>query len=84
MKWYCIKKYMPQTGSDMLIRSYCIEQYERYFIASLELHDSREKLVNWNMANGAHHDIDIEKYHVTHFCPIDPAEEDMPYEEDIS
>lgn len=75
MKWYCIKKYIPQTGAEMLIRSICIEEYERYFIASLELHDSREELVNWIVSNGAHHDLDFSKYSVTHFCPLSPVEE---------
>lgn len=74
MKWYCNKKYIPQTGSEMLIRTICIEEYERYFIATLELHDGRELLVNWDMANGAHHDLKLEKYTVTHFCTLDPVE----------
>ena len=76
MKWHCIKKYIPQTGTEMLIRATCIEEYERYFIASLELHDDRELLVNWDMANGAHHDLIFEKYTVTHFCPLSPVEDD--------
>lgn len=76
MKWYCIKKYIPQTGAEMLIRTSFIERYERYFIASLEFNDSRVELYNWILSNGAHHDLNFEKYKVTHFCPISPVEDE--------
>jgi hypothetical protein len=76
MKWHCIKKYVPQTGVEMLIRTNHLHDYERYFIATLELHDSRNLLVSWDMANGAHHDINFEEYTVTHFCPLSPVEDD--------
>lgn len=76
MRWYCIKKYAPQTGTETLIRATCIEDYERYFMATLELQDGREQLINWDMANGAHHDLEFSKYEVTHFCPLSPVEEE--------
>ncbi len=75
MKWYCIKKYVPQTGTEMLIRAIDIDEYDRYFIATLGSHDNRELLVNWDMANGAHHNLPFEKYTVTHFCPLSPIED---------
>lgn len=74
MKWYSVKKYIPQTSIELLIRAVSIEEYERYFIASTELIDDLGLLANWYMANGAHHDIELHKYRVTHFAIIDPVE----------
>lgn len=77
MKWYCIKKYIPNTGSGMLIRANSRDYYERYFIATLEFNEERDKLVNWEMANGAHHGVDeFDDYTVTHFCPLLPVEDE--------
>jgi len=78
MNWYCIKKYIPQSSTEMLIRSINKDEYERYFIASIELLDSRECLFNWDMANGAHHNFNPEQYKVTHFCPFAPIEDENP------
>jgi len=76
MKWYCIKKYVPQTGTEMLIWANHRDEYERYFIATLEFHNSKDFLVSWDMANGARHDLNFEEYTVTHFCPLSPVEDD--------
>lgn len=73
MKWYCNKNYVPQTGVDMLIRAKHPEGYERYFVACTEYYLGREKLNNWEMTNGAYHDIDFSLYEVTHFMPFDPV-----------
>jgi hypothetical protein len=77
MKWYCNKKYVPKSGEEMLIRTIHTDDYARYFVAILEYHCGRDLLVNWHMANGAHHDLTFEKYIVTHFCPLSPVEDDL-------
>ena len=74
MKWYSIKKYIPPTCAETLIRAIHDDDYERYFIASLEIYDDRDLLINWDMANGAIHDIDFSTYKVTHFAVIDPVQ----------
>lgn len=77
MKWLSIKKYHPPTGVNLILRTEHKDEYERYFIASAELLDGLESLTYWDMANGAHHDIELEDYRVTHFCVPSPVEIDL-------
>ncbi len=79
MKWLSINKFTPPTGADLILR---IERkseydyvYDRYITASAEcLHEDMENPLNWEMSNGAHYDIDLDEYTVTHFAIIDAVE----------
>ncbi len=73
MKWLSIKKYHPPTSTDLLVRAEHKDEYERYFVASAELLDGLESLIYWEMSNGAHHDLNLEDYKVTHFCVPSPV-----------
>lgn len=74
MRWYSIKKFIPATGREYLIRCESFDNYERYFIATIEFLDSIECFVNWDLSNDCHVGIDRKSYTVTHFCDIEPTE----------
>ena len=72
MKWYSIKKYIPQKETELLIRAKCLDGHERYFIAILVFLEDFEKLTSWEVQGS--YDLRLNEYTVTHFCVLDPVE----------
>lgn len=77
MKWLSIKKFLPPTGQDLILRIErkpgCDYIYDRYIIASLEaLLDELDNPSSWYLSNGALYD----DYIVTHFAIIDAVEKE--------
>lgn len=78
MKWYSMKKHVPPTGQDLLLRLMKGGEeeslYEVYSIGRLEMYGTDNSDVKlWDVDKIDHRDL-IPGFYVSHFALIDPVE----------
>ena len=80
MKWLSIKKFVPPTGQELLIRIQKNKEaqfmYEKYLIGTLESYGKSVNINNiqfWHLSNNSINS-DYDDFHVTHFASLDAVE----------